>query len=55
VKSQNGGVLPPIVKGLPCQSRYPTILEEHFRCTLIPRLLFLMTEDDDKKVKGAAV
>jgi hypothetical protein len=55
VKSQNGGRTPPIIKGLPCQNRYPTVLEEHFRYTLIPRLLFLMTEDDDKKVKGAAV
>lgn len=47
--------MPIVKKGLPCLERYPSILEEHFRITLIPRLIFLMIEDDDKRVRGAAV
>ena len=47
--------MPIVKKGLPCLERYPSILEEHFRITLIPRMIFLMTEDDDKRVRGAAV
>lgn len=44
-----------VTKGLPCVNRYPTELEEHFKTTVIPQLLFLMNDDDDKKVRGAAV
>lgn len=44
-----------VKKGLPCLERYPVILEEHFRITLIPRIIFLMVEDEDKRVRGAAV
>jgi hypothetical protein len=55
VKSKNGGSLPVFKKGLPCHERYPQVLEEHFRLTLVPRLIFLMTEDEERKVRGAAV
>lgn len=55
VKSKNGGKLPTIRKGLPCVDRYPQELEEFFKTTIIPKLLFMMNEDDEKKVRGAAV
>jgi hypothetical protein len=55
VKSRNNGSIPPTKKGLPCAVRYPQPLEEHFRTVIVPRLLTIMTEDDDNKVRGAAV
>lgn len=55
VKSRNNGVIPPVKKGLPCANRYQQPLEEHFRTVIVPRLLTIMTEDDDNKVRGAAV
>jgi hypothetical protein len=55
VKSRNNGAIPPAKKGLPCVVRYPQPLEEHFRTVIVPRLLTIMTEDDDNKVRGAAV
>ena len=47
--------MPVITKGLPCVDRYPAPLEDHFRTVIMPKLVFMMTEDDEKKVKGAAV
>ena len=55
IKSKNGGKLPTYKKGLPCIERFTPEIEEHFRCMLIPKLIFMMTEDEDKRVKGAAV
>jgi hypothetical protein len=55
IKSKNGGQLPKFKKGLPCVERFTPEIEEHFRTLLIPKLIFLMTEDDDNRVKGAAV
>ena len=55
VKSKNGGQLPTITKGLPCVDRYPQQLENNFKTNVIPKLMFLMNEDDEKRVRGAAV
>jgi hypothetical protein len=48
-------VLPKYKKGLPCIERFTPEIEEHFRTMLIPKLIFLMTEDEDKRVRGSAV
>ena len=55
VKSQFNGSIPTPHKGLPCATRYPQALEEHFRTVVVPRLLTIMSEDDDNRVRGAAV
>jgi hypothetical protein len=43
IKSKNGGQLPVFKKGLPCVERFTPEIEDHFRGTLIPRIIFLMT------------
>ena len=56
VKSQlNLEVIPTPKKGLPCTARYPKGLEDHFLTVVNAKLIYLMNEDDDKKVRGAAV
>lgn len=45
IKSQNNGKIPEFTPGLPCIQRYPEKLETHFKTELVPRLLFMMTED----------
>jgi importin-4 len=54
VRSMNGGNLPTIKKGLPCVDRYPANLEEIFNTKVVPRLVWIMNEDDEKQVRGAA-
>lgn len=46
IKSKNNNVIPPYKQGIPCVQRYPPELEKHFKEELIPRILFVMTEDD---------
>lgn len=36
-------------------NRYAQGLEEHFRTVVVPKLLTVMTEDDDNRVRGSAV
>jgi hypothetical protein len=55
IKSKNQGVLPDHVPGIPCIQRYPEQLEKHFQTELIPRILFMMTEDETSRGSSAAI
>lgn len=48
-------MVPPYKQGIPCFERYPPELEKHFKEELIPRLLFVMTEDDTPEVQACAI
>ncbi len=52
---KNNGKIPEYKQGVPCLERYPAELETHFEKELIPRLLFVMTEDDSVEVKTCAI
>lgn len=51
----NNGVLPEYQRGLPCVNRYPENLEKYFKNELIPRIIFMMTEDDSSRGSSAAI
>lgn len=55
IKSKHGGVVPPYKQGIPCTQRFPEELEGHFHKELVPRLIFVMTEDDTEEVQACAI
>jgi hypothetical protein len=55
IKSKHGGVVPPYKSGIPCTQRYPEDLENHFHKELVPRLIYVMTEDDTEEVQACAI
>lgn len=48
-------MLPEYTKGLPCVQRYPENIETHFRTELVPRILFMITEDETHRGSSAAI
>ena len=55
IKSKNGGVLPDHIPGTPCLQRYPEELENYFQTEIIPRLLFMMTDNESSRASSTAI
>ena len=55
IKSQNQGKIPSYAKGLPCLQRYPDKIEDFFKGELIPKLVFMMSQDESNKSASVAI